>query len=410
MKTGYMGRLKAGLWTNLWTVLWVGLLMCLLTACENRSLAQERSYQLAQSKGDVVIAVAWPLQSGKKTLVDGIDLAVDEINQRGGILGGRQLRIVKKDDESSLTKGRLVAQEIVNNLEVAAVIGHLNTYIAAPAASIYEQAGLLMVTPGASGQKITETGSKLVFRSLPGNRDQGRQIADYAVAQGYRSVALYYIKNDYGVDLANYFEQRANEVGISIADRRSYNMGGDNYAAILADWASFLKFDAIFLVGSLPESAQIVREARNAGIKRPIFGGAGLDSPLLITAGGSFVEGTVVFSLFNKDDPRTAVADFNVRFKDKFGKLPDSTAAQGYDTLNLLAQAMTRAQSVQPMQVANALRNTKGWLGVTGQHTFDEKGDLVAKPLSKMIVKNGRFVPFDLNTELNKQAPKPAQP
>ena len=373
-------------------LLYLILLTLTLAGCDNRNLAQQRAGHLAQGKGDVVVAVAWPLQGGKASLINGVELAAAEINQQGGILGGRKIRIVKKDDESSLTRGRLVAQEIANDPEVAAVIGHLNTYIAAPAASIYEQAGLLMITPGASGQKITEGGGKLVFRSLPGNRDQGRQIADYAVAQGYKSVALYYIKNDYGVDLANYFEQRANEVGITIADRRSYNMGGDNYAGVLADWSSFLKFDAIFLVGSLPESAQIVREAREAGIKAPIFGGAGLDSPLLIKAGGRAVEGTVVFSLFNMDDPRPEVQNFGQRFKDKFGVLPDSTAAQGYDTLNLLVQAMNRAKSAVPEQVATALRATKNWQGVTGTHTFDEKGDLVAKRLSRVVVKDGRFV------------------
>jgi branched-chain amino acid transport system substrate-binding protein len=365
------------------------------TACENRSLVQQRAAHLAESKGDIVIAVAWPLQRSKATLVNGIHLAVDEINQGGGILGGRKIKILLKDDESSLTKGRLVAQEFANNLDVAAVIGHLNTYIAAPASLIYERAGVVMVTPGASGQKITDEGGSFIFRSLPGNRDQGRQIADYAQAQAYKRVVLYYIKNDYGVDLANYFEQRANELGIVIADRRSYNKEGDNYSSVLADWASFLKFDAIFLAGSLPESAQILREAREAGITAPIFGGAGLDSEQLIQLGGKNVEGTVVFSLFNINDPRTEVSDFGQRFQKKYDRLPDSTAAQGYDTLKLLAQAMSRANSVVPSKVAEALRSTKNWQGVTGNHTFDVKGDLVGKRLSKVVVSDGKFVFFE---------------
>lgn len=385
---------------------WILIVGCALVlgACDTKTLAQQRAERVARASGELVIAVAWPLQSSKATLIKGIDLAVEETNREGGVLGGRKLKILLKDDAGSLTAGRLVAQEIADNVDVAAVIGHLNTYIAAPAAQIYERAGLVMITPGASGQKITDQGGKLTFRSLPGNRDQGRQIGDYAAARGYRNVAIYYIKNDYGIDLANHFEQRAHELDIAVVDRRSYHMGGDNHGAMLADWASFLRTDAIFLVGSLPESAQILREARAAGLNMPVFGGAGLDSPELIERGGKSVEGTVVFSLFNMGDARSEVLAFGERYKAKFGVLPDSTAAQGYDTLKLLVHAINSAHSAVPEKVAAALRATKDWQGVTGSHTFNEKGDLVSKRLVKVIVSNGRFVYFD-NTPPAHQRP-----
>jgi branched-chain amino acid transport system substrate-binding protein len=376
---------------------WMLLFACLLTlsACERGTPAQQRARHLADAEGEVVAAVAWPLKLGKASLSQGVDLAVEEINRSGGVLGGRPLKILYKDDASSLSKGRLVAQEIADNLDVAAVIGHLNTYITAPASQIYERAGLVMITPGASGQKITERGAQLVFRSLPGNRDQGRQIGDYAAAQGYKSVAIYYIKNDYGIDLANYFEQRAHELGITIADRRSYNMGGDNHAALLAEWSSFLKTDAVFLCGSLPESADILRLAREAGLKVPVFGAAGLDSPDLIRLGGESVEGTVVFSLFNVGDPRPEVRAFGERFRKKFGVLPDSTAAQGYDAVQLLVHAMKQARSIVPTRVAAALRSTRGYQGVTGTSTYSESGEPVAKRMAKVVVKDGQFVYFE---------------
>lgn len=369
--------------------------LALLAGCERKDAAALRAERQAEAQGPVLVAVAWPLKLGKASLAQGVDLAVEEINGAGGILGGRKLKILFKDDASSLSRGRLVAQEIADDPEVAAVIGHLNSYITAPASQIYERAGLVMVTPGASGQKITEQGGRLVFRSLPGNREQGRQIGDYAAARGYKSVAIYYIKNDYGIDLANYFEQRAHELGIAIADRRSYNMGGDNHAALLAEWAAFLKTDAVFLCGSLPESAQILREARAAGLKVPVFGAAGLDSPDLIRLGGASVEGTVVFSLFNVGDPRPEVRAFGERFRQRFGVLPDSTAAQGYDAVQLLVHAMKRANSTEPVKVAAALRETRNWPGVTGRTTFSEKGDPVDKRLAKVIVRNGAFEYFD---------------
>lgn len=363
-----------------------------LSACHRASLAQERADHLARSQGDVVIAVAWPLNSSKGTLVQGIELAVDEVNRTRGVLGGRKLRIVLKNDESSLTTGRLVAQEIADDIDIAAVIGHLNTYVATPAEQIYDRAGLVMVTPGASGQAITAQGSRMVFRTLPGNRQQGRQIAEYAAAQGYRNVGIYYIKNDYGIDLANNFEEHARKLGITVADRRSYNKEADDHAGLMNDWATFLKLDAIFLIGSLPESPNILRDIRAAGIKVPVFGGAGLDSPDLIKSGGGSVEGTVVFTLFNPDDARPAVVSFCDRFRQRYGAFPDSTAAQGYDAVKLLTRAIDTAHSIVPADIATALHGARRWEGVTGYFTFGPEGEPEAKPLAKSVVKGGRFV------------------
>lgn len=370
----------------------LSMLLCLLPGCEPPTPAQQREQVLAKSEDEIVIAVAWPFQSAKAALLDGVRLAVDEVNASGGLLGGRKIRLLLKDDESSLTRGRLVAQEIANDLQVSAVIGHLNTYIAQPAAQIYERAGLVFITPGASGQKITESGNRLVFRSLPGNREQGRQIGDYAQAKGYKNIALYYIKNDYGVDLANYFEQRANELGIHIVDRRSYNKEGDNHQAIFTDWAAFLKFDAVFFAGSLPEGPQIIRDMRASGIKVPVFGGVGLDSPEAMKAGGPDVEGTVVFSLYNADNPRPDVQAFNTRFLKVAGRKADSHAAQGYDTARLLMHAIAKANSRSPEKIAQALRSTQNWQGVTGTHSFTDKGDLSGKRLAQATVNANGFV------------------
>lgn len=366
--------------------------LLLLAGCESKTAPQLRAEHLQNSQEDVVLAVAWPLKSVKGTLVDGAKLALDEINAKGGVLGGKKLKLLLKDDESSLTRGRLVAQEIANDPQVSAVIGHLNTYVAHPASQIYERAGIVMLTPGASGQKITESDNRMVFRGLPGNRDQGRQMGDYAAAQGYKNIAIYYIKNDYGVDLANYFEQRANELGINIIDRRSYNKEGDSHAAIFADWVSFLKYDAIFLAGSLPEGAQILRDIRQSGIRQPVFAGVGLDSPELLRLGGSAIENTVVFSLYNPNRVENQVQAFNQAFQKRYGRSPDSTAAQGYDSVNLLAYAISTAKSRDPQKIAQVLRTTRGWAGVTGDHSFSEKGDLIAKRLAKSTVKNGQFV------------------
>lgn len=396
MEINIENQWHGGMWAGL--LAWRGLRLFVfllmfqsLLACNEADLPQQRETRLAASQGDIRIAVVWP-HVEQASLLKGVMLAQEEINLAGGISGKRKIRLMQKDDQASLTHGRQVAQEIANDPDVAAVIGHLNSYIAVPAASIYQQAGLLMITPGASGQKLTESANPLVFRSVPGNRAQGRQMADYAWAQGYKSIVLYYIKNDYGMDLANHFEQRANEIGLAIVDRRAYNMSGDNYSVVLKDWASFLQFDALFLIGGMPESAQIVRQVREVAIGQPIVAATGLDSHELIQLGGSAVEGMQMFTLFNGNDPRPEVARFNARFKSRFGMLPDSAAAQGYDALNLLAWAMHQAKSSAPTRVAGVLHGTRGWQGVSGELGFDAKGDLQGKPLARVVVRDGAFI------------------
>ena len=184
-------------------------LTLLLAACSfSDDPSKERAKRAASAEGDIVIGAVWPWSGAKGSLWQGIELAVEEVNARGGVLK-RKLRIVKEDDESSLAKGRLIAQQFAENPDMVAVIGHLNSYIALPASTIYQSAGLLYLTPGAHSYQINDQGYGLVFRALPSNRSVGIQVAEFMAAKGYRRVAIYYVKDKSSQDMANYFEQRA---------------------------------------------------------------------------------------------------------------------------------------------------------------------------------------------------------
>lgn len=371
-----------------WRVL---LLFCVfLVACGQTDPATERAERAASATGPIVVGVGWPLSTAKGTLANGVNMAVSEINSHGGVLG-RKIKVIMKDDKLSVSKGLIIAQEFANNPNMIAVIGHLNSYISIPASAVYQFAGLLMISPGSSGQRLTHQGFNLVFRTIPNNKSQGEQLAEYAAKMHYKRVIIYYIKNEYGLDLANYFEKRADDLGIDVVDRRSYDKASRNYRQVLEDWQSLYNFDAIFLAGSLPESADIIREMRGVGIKVPVFGGAGLDSTQLIKLGGKAVEGTVVTSFFAADEPKPNVEKFDADYKARYGMLPDSSAAGGYDAIKLLAYAIRKAHSTVPAKIANVLHHTVGWMGVTGVHTFNKNGDVVNKKIVLKIVRDGKF-------------------
>lgn len=353
----------------------------------------KRTRITARATGDVIIGAVAPWsKAGSAYLWQGIEFAVEEVNNAGGIFN-RKIRIVKKDDEGSVRKGRLIAQSFAEDVNMVAVIGHHNSYISVPASSIYEHAGLLMVTPSSTKPELTKQGFRYVFTTTPNDEATGKNLADFALKQGYKKIIIYYIHNSYGVALANCFEKRIENIrGVEVVDRLSYNASSDKtFQKDLRTWKENYTFDAIFLAGSLPESAMIISQARKMGIKVPIFCGDSVNSPALCELGGKEVEGTVVTTFFNPSDPRPEVRQFNEDFKKKYGVLPEIWAVQGYDTVKLIVSAMQKAGSVVPIKIADALHSTKDWPGISGSFTFNERGEPVDKSIYRLIVRDGKF-------------------
>jgi branched-chain amino acid transport system substrate-binding protein len=361
--------------------------------CDRRlSPAAERARQ-AQGSGDVTVAVVFPWQKlpGMR-YGDGLQLALDEINGSGGI-NGRVLRIRKYDDQGSVDEGMLIAQRIAADPQVMAVVGHLQSYVTAPAAAIYEAAGLVMIAPMATDPALTSEGYRRVFRATYTDLDTGRGIADFAASRFHR-VAICYVRNIYGRALANAFEERANELGMVVADRQSYDPGervtARAFSMMVEDWKT-LELDAIFLAGELPAAALFVKEARRQGLKAPVVGGDALSTADLVTIAGEAAEGIVVTSFFHPDEPRPPVQQFRRKFEARHRATPDAAAAIGYDVIQVLAAAMRRASSVDPEMVSRALHGL-AHEGVTGQFHFDEAGAAVGKHPVMMTVNGGRFI------------------
>lgn len=365
----------------------------LFAACSAASaadVAAERVARAAKGVGDIVVGVSWPFSTEKATLWEGVSLAQDELNGAGGVLG-RKLVLVKEDDNRSVATGKMIAEKFSKNPDMVAVIGTLNSDIAIEIAPIYERAGMVFLSQGSSLSKLTNQGYKNVFRMIPGNRDVGEKLADYAKSKNYKHVLIYYANNHYGLDLANAFEQRAAAIGVEVTDLVSYQEKAGNYKSTMQHWKDFYSFDAIFLAGSLPAGADIIRVAREVGIKAPIFAADGLDSKELIRSGRQAVEDTVVTSFFNPNASTPAVSTFRGKFFKRYTKLPDTSAALGYDAVMLLAHAMTRAKTTAPKKVAMELHNLRGWPGLTRMHGFDDAGNALDKLILMQVVKNGKF-------------------
>ena len=346
---------------------------------------KERRLQQARGRDELLIGLAWPLQHPKRILRNGVELAIDEINAAGGVLG-RRLRLKVADDERSVERGMVIAEQFANEPAMVAVLAHLDTYIATQVAPTYMFNGMLMLSPGAMGLDLTRKGFDKVFRTYPSEEVVATALANHATEAGYGRVAAYYSNDSSGHDLVHAFETQARERGMTVVDRRSYNLLGTDHRLVFDEWRTMHSFDAIFLAGTLPTGAEIIRLMRQAGLKQPILGNTGLDGDEVVTLAADSANGLVVPTVFQAQQTLTEITERFIRtYRKRYKTVPRSPAAVGYDTIHLLAEAMRQARSAEPQRVAAALRDMKPWAGVTGLFDFDENGEL--KPRSMVLKK-----------------------
>ena len=389
-------------------------LLLLLAGCNTvDDPAELRSMIADKNTGNIQVGVTFSFSSSGILFREGIEMARDELNANGGIktdTSKQPLELFFKDDHRSINDGRRVGQEFAEgqifpqqrdensevlldpeDVNIVAVIGNLSSFISIPVSTIYNYYGILMLSPGATSPKFTKQGYNLVFRSIVQDREIGKQMADFAKEQGCKKIMVASSRSSYGRGLANEFEKRAQIIGLEIVDRRSFESIGEkvNFRNELNLW-KYREFDAVFLAGAHPEVTILTKQMREIGLEQPVFGGDGLDVSKFLKLGGQDVIGSVAPAPFHyklglAEDGPEKTKKFVADFKERYGKFPDSWAAQGYDATMLLAAAIEKAGSSNPKLIAQSLRSME-WLGVTGLHKFDKNGD-VDKPLIKKIAR-----------------------
>ncbi len=367
----------------------------MISCMETGNIAERRAFRAEHAKGEIIIGAAYPGTKRLTVFRQGIEMAAEEVNAAGGVLG-RKVRLVFRDDERSLSQGMMIAEEFGNNMDMVAFIGHIHSDISVPVSILYDYYGLLMMSPVSTAPKLTRQGFQLVFRNIPDNQGFAIRLADLSHSQGFKRMMIYNVRDEFGRTLANAFEARAWTLGIEILDRSEYSNSAttDNLKKSLTHWKEYYSFDAIFLAGLLPQSATIISTARSVGITVPIVTSNPVTKKLLKIAGEA-AEGTLLVSSFEYRDPDPLVQKFTKVFGEKYGVQPSAAAAQGYDALKVLAYAMTKARSTVPAKVAEVLHSTKNWHGVTGYTTFDKKGDVVGKEMNWLVVRNGKYEYID---------------
>jgi branched-chain amino acid transport system substrate-binding protein len=376
----------------------VGLAALTLAACERRPGTGS-----ASTTGDILVGVYASLTgdgaSFGQSALEGAELAAEEVNAAGGLLGGRPLRLLVEDDQSKPEEASSAVTKLVTQDRVVAVLGEVasrRTLAAAPVAQRYQ---VPMITPASTNEKVTSVGD-YIFRICFIDPFQGEVLATFAANElkARRAAILTDIQQDYSVGLSDSIAAQFRALGGTVLPPVSYSSGDADFRAVLTQIRG-QRPDVIFATGYYSEAAIIVRQARELGLDMPILGGDGwVGEPL--RNGREALRNTYISNHYSGDNPDPVVQNFVRAYRAKFSRDPDSIAALSYDSVKVLADAITRAGSTEGPRIREALTTTDV-SGVTGRLKMNEKRD-VSKPavIQEVTYVNGE-VKFVYKTTVN---------
>ena len=370
-----------------WLTAVATLLALALSACNKKGEpAPEADEILIGEYGSMTGGTATFGQSNHK----GVEMAVDEANAAGGILG-KKVRLLLEDDQGKPEEAMIAVTKLINKDRVVAVIGEVASSNSLAAGPVCQQNRIPMVSGSSTNPKVTEVGN-YIFRVCFIDPFQGKVMAKFAFnSLKVKNVAvLRDVKTDYSVGLANVFVKEFTAMGGTIVADESYSQGDKDFSAQLTTLKG-KKPDAIFLPGYYTEVGLVARQAHKFGITVPLLGGDGWDSEKLWDIGGEALNGCFFSNHTAMDDPSPAIQNFVAAYKQRFGGQPDALAALGHDAAALLLDAIRRAGSAHPDSIREALEKTKDFAGAAGVINFDADRNAV-KSAVVLEVRDGKYV------------------
>ena len=376
------------------TLLSLGLVFTLLAASACKSGGGgENAGAKPDDTGNIKVGVYADLSGQTKgvgqSTKNGIELAVDEINQAGGV-SGRKIELIVEDDkgipdQSAAAVARLVGQ-------VHAVVGGAaapSSLVAAPKA---QEAKVPMITLASDDPKVTAAGD-YIFRVASLDSVQGEEMAKYAAnnIKAKTAAILSEENSDYSRELAQSFEKNFSQLGGQITEKQSYAPADQDFKRQLTAIQS-ANPDVIYIPGRYNQAGVIAREARELGLKAVLLGADGWNDPQLFQLGGDALDGAYITSHYSADDPVQAVRDFTSAYKKRYGNPPDQTAARAYDAMKVLADALKRAGTSDPTKLRDAIAQTSKFSGVTGVITINAERN-ASKPTVIFKLQGGKIFP-----------------
>jgi len=323
---------------------------------------------------------------------NGAVMAVEELNGAGLTIEGKPVKfeLLAEDDAADPKQGTAAAQKLVD-AKVAGVIGHLNSGTTIPASQIYNDAGIPQISPSATNPKYTRQGYAGAFRVVADDVQLGGTLGKYAVEtlKGM-NVAVIDDRTAYGQGVADEFEKGVQAAGGKVVGREFTNDKATDFNAILTTLKA-KKPDVVFFGGMDAVAGPMLKQMKQLGITAKFMGGDGICSSKLPELAGDGMSDDQVYCAEAggvEGEKKVGMDKFRTDFKAKFGTDVQVYAPYVYDAVKVMAAAMVKAQSSDPVKYLPELKATE-YDGVTGKIAFDEKGDIKNGALTLYTYKGG---------------------
>jgi len=325
---------------------------------------------------------------------NGARLAVEELNAKGVTLGGKKVRfeLVAEDDAADPKQGTAAAQKLVDQ-KVSGVIGHLNSGTTIPASKLYSDAGIPQISPSATNPKYTRQGFKTAFRVVADDVHLGGTLGRYAIKDlKGKAIAVIDDRTAYGQGVADEFEKAVKAAGGKIVGREFTSDKSTDFMPILTTLKG-KKPDIVFFGGMDAVAGPMLKQMKSLGVQAKFMGGDGIcTAELAKLAGDAMADSQVVCAEAGGVDGnlKKGMEDFGARFKKRFNADVQLYAPYVFDAVNVMVDAMVKANSSDPAKYLPLLAKTSGYKGVTGTIGFDEKGDIKNGALTLFTYKGGK--------------------
>ncbi len=345
----------------------------------------------------IAIGGLFPLSGNAATFgqssKQGMQLAVDQVNNQGGIIIKNkpvQVFPIYEDDEGQPEKAANACQKLISQNVVCAIIGAVMSKNSLAVAPICQDAKVPMISPASTNEKVTEAGD-YIFRACFIDPFQGMVMADYAihVLKAEKAAVIFDNGNDYNKGLAEVFQKKFSELGGQIVASEAFTDESNtvDFKAQLTNIKAAHP-DFLYSPNYYASDAIIMKQAHEIGLNVVTGGSDGWDSPKLVEIGGLDVEGCVFSNHFSKDDTSGVVRDFVTRYRSAFGADPDALASLAYDAATIALNALKTAGATNGEAVKNAIRNSRVQ-GVCGTVEFDNKRNPI-KSAVILRIENGQ--------------------
>ncbi|SRR6266436_764737 len=355
--------------------------------------ALRRKHRTEESS--VRVGVALPLTGDAavygKALRNGIELALSEENGKEP-----KLSLTYEDDQGQGAQAVSAARKLIDVEKVPVIIGGAMSATAEAIIPICDSSKTVLLSPTATKPSLPHKDGYFL-RLWPSDNYDGKIMAETAYKKlGLRRISILYVNVAYGVGITDVFEREFQNLGGTIVSKEGYAQGATDFRTSLTKIKASNP-EAIYLPGYVAEVTQILKQAKELGLKTRFLGVNSLYDPKLMEIAGAAAEGAVfTYPTFDTKADDQVVQRFVSAYKAKYGSEPDAFAAQGYDSLRVLRAALDKSHlsPVTGSSILQALHSLGQFEGPSGKFAFDEQGD-VEKPLRLLTVRDGKFVPFD---------------